>query len=55
MELEELHLAGCPKATHRGVGAIVSSNSRGIISLGLEGLSPAFVGIHVLNALLYTL
>jgi hypothetical protein len=42
--LRELFLTGCPKVTHRGVWAILSNNAAGIINLGLEGVSPNFVG-----------
>ncbi|KIM41347.1 hypothetical protein M413DRAFT_146971 [Hebeloma cylindrosporum] len=40
--LDILHLAGCPKVTHRGVCAVISSNLNGLIGLGLEGVSPRF-------------
>ncbi|KAH8102069.1 hypothetical protein BXZ70DRAFT_1016133, partial [Cristinia sonorae] len=40
--LEELHLLGCHKITHQGLLALVSSNSRGLVSLGAEALSPTF-------------
>lgn len=42
-QLEELHLTGCPKITHNGVLAILATNTRGILSLGLEGVSSLFV------------
>ncbi|KAF8639215.1 hypothetical protein AX17_001700 [Amanita inopinata Kibby_2008] len=41
-QLEELHLAGCPKVTHQGVWAILSSNTEGIVGLRLEGVSSRF-------------
>ncbi|KAF8635641.1 hypothetical protein AX15_000276 [Amanita polypyramis BW_CC] len=41
-QLEELHLAGCPKVTHQGVLSVLSSNTRGIVGLRLEGISPRF-------------
>lgn len=41
--LEELHITGCPKVTHRGIFSIISQNERGITSLGIEGLSSRFV------------
>ncbi|TDL27812.1 hypothetical protein BD410DRAFT_712707 [Rickenella mellea] len=40
--LEQIHIAGCPKATHRGIYALISKNIVGITSLGLEGLSQVF-------------
>ncbi|KZV67676.1 hypothetical protein PENSPDRAFT_611087 [Peniophora sp. CONT] len=40
--LERLSLVGCPKVTHRGIGALVRQNVRGLLSLGLEGITPAF-------------
>ena len=42
-QLEELHLTGCPKITHNGVLAILATNTRGILTLGLEGVSSLFV------------
>lgn len=42
-KLEHLHLIGCPKVTQDGVMAVINANITGIISLGLEGLSPQFV------------
>ena len=42
-KLEHLHLIGCPKVTQNGVMAVIDANITGIISLGLEGLSPQFV------------
>ena len=42
-QLEELHLTGCPKITHNGVLAILATNTRGILGLGLEGISSLFV------------
>jgi len=43
VNLEHLHLTGCPKVTSSGVWAILSSNAKGLIGLGLEGVSPKFV------------
>ncbi|PPQ99304.1 hypothetical protein CVT24_009172 [Panaeolus cyanescens] len=42
VNLEYLHLAGCPKVTEKGVWAAVSSNRFGLLGLGLEGLSNKF-------------
>ncbi|KAH7910379.1 hypothetical protein BJ138DRAFT_1173181 [Hygrophoropsis aurantiaca] len=42
VELDHLHLIGCPKITHEGVGAIVSTNRSGLIALGLESFSSSF-------------
>lgn len=41
--IQHLHLAGCPKVTHEGVLEILSSNSIGIRTLALEGISSRFV------------
>lgn len=43
IELDGLHIAGCPKVTHEGIWALLSTNTTGIVGLGLEGLSPKFV------------
>ncbi|KAI0324544.1 hypothetical protein GY45DRAFT_1349369 [Cubamyces sp. BRFM 1775] len=40
--LEYLYLVGCPKVTHEGLWAVISSIYRGIVGLGMEGLSTAF-------------
>ncbi|KAI0719750.1 hypothetical protein C8T65DRAFT_33830 [Cerioporus squamosus] len=40
--LEYLYLVGCPKVTHEGLWAVLSHNYRGIVGLGLEGVSTAF-------------
>ncbi|KAJ3988777.1 hypothetical protein F5890DRAFT_1402401 [Lentinula detonsa] len=40
--LKHFHLTGCSKVTHEGIESILSANSDGIVSLGLEGLSPNF-------------
>ncbi|OSD01016.1 hypothetical protein PYCCODRAFT_1370033 [Trametes coccinea BRFM310] len=40
--LEYLCLVGCPKVTHEGLWAVLSSIYRGIVGLGLEGVSTAF-------------
>jgi len=45
-DLDHFHIAGCPKLENRGVWALLSTNKRGLLSLGLEGLSTRFV-IHV--------
>ncbi|EIW79601.1 hypothetical protein CONPUDRAFT_125965 [Coniophora puteana RWD-64-598 SS2] len=42
VRLEHLYITGCPKVTHRGIIALVASNTAGLISLGLEGLSQSF-------------
>ncbi|PPQ79027.1 hypothetical protein CVT25_002336 [Psilocybe cyanescens] len=42
VNLEHLHLTGCPKVTEQGVWAMVSSNIKGLLGLGLEGVSPKF-------------
>ena len=41
-QLKHLHIAGCPKVTHKGILSILHNTQR-IESLGLEGLSSAFV------------
>ena len=43
MNLEHLSLTGCPKVTHHGVWAIVSSSTNGILGLALEGVWHRFV------------
>ncbi|KAI0752600.1 hypothetical protein C8Q80DRAFT_1217127 [Daedaleopsis nitida] len=40
--LEYAYFVGCPKLTHEGLWALLSSNYRGIVGLGMEGLSTAF-------------
>ncbi|RPD61821.1 hypothetical protein L226DRAFT_552408 [Lentinus tigrinus ALCF2SS1-7] len=40
--LDYLYLVGCPKVTHDGLWALLSGNYRGIVGLGMEGLSTAF-------------
>jgi len=45
-ELDQLFINGCPKVTHRGIGEIVSTNRNGLTSIGLDGISPAFVGLE---------
>ncbi|KAH9903262.1 hypothetical protein C8Q73DRAFT_742398 [Cubamyces lactineus] len=40
--LEYLYLVGCPKVTHEGLWAVISSVYKGIVGLGMEGLSTAF-------------
>ncbi|KAJ3494635.1 hypothetical protein NLJ89_g10769 [Agrocybe chaxingu] len=42
VNLDHLHITGCPKVTHRGVWALVSTNQSGLKGLGLEGVSLAF-------------
>ena len=42
-QLEELHLTGCHKITHNGVLAILATNTRGVLSLELGGVSSLFV------------
>ncbi|KIJ55544.1 hypothetical protein M422DRAFT_63582 [Sphaerobolus stellatus SS14] len=39
--LQHLHIAGCPRITHKGILAVISNTQDGIKSLGLEGLSPS--------------
>lgn len=43
VNLEHLNLTGCPKVTHHGVWAIVSSSTIGIVGLALEGVWHRFV------------
>ena len=43
VNLEHLNLTGCPKVTHHGVWAIVSSSTNGILGLALEGVMHKFV------------
>ncbi|KAI8989017.1 hypothetical protein BD414DRAFT_485715 [Trametes punicea] len=40
--LEYFYLVGCPKVTHEGLWAVLSSVYKGMVGLGMEGLSPAF-------------
>ncbi|KAH9474448.1 hypothetical protein JR316_0012907 [Psilocybe cubensis] len=42
VNLEHLHLTGCPKVTEQGLWALVSSNIHGLLGLGIEGVSPKF-------------
>lgn len=42
-QLKKLHLAGCPKITHRGIIELLGPNTAGIKDLALEGVSPSFV------------
>ncbi|KAI0078087.1 hypothetical protein K474DRAFT_1594707 [Panus rudis PR-1116 ss-1] len=42
VNLEHLYLVGCPKVTHRGLLAAISSSQHGLLSLGIEGVSPTF-------------
>ena len=42
-QLEEFHLAGCPRVTHQGILAVLAGNIQGIVELRLEGLSRRFV------------
>ncbi|KAE9407959.1 hypothetical protein BT96DRAFT_743267, partial [Gymnopus androsaceus JB14] len=41
-QLEHFYLTGCSRVTHDGINSILSANENGIVSLGLEGLSPKF-------------
>lgn len=41
--LEHFQLIGCPKVTEKGIWAVISKNTRGLLTLGLEALSPRFV------------
>ncbi|KAM5546113.1 hypothetical protein V8D89_000239 [Ganoderma adspersum] len=40
--LEYAYFVGCPKVTHDGLWALLSMNYKGIVGLGMEGLSTAF-------------
>ncbi|KAI0357708.1 hypothetical protein OH77DRAFT_1494614 [Trametes cingulata] len=40
--LEYFYLVGCPKVTHEGLWAVLSATYKGIVGLGMEGLSTAF-------------
>ncbi|KAI0708567.1 hypothetical protein C8Q76DRAFT_626883 [Earliella scabrosa] len=40
--LESVYFVGCPKLTHEGVWALLSTNYKGPVALGMEGLSTAF-------------
>ncbi|PCH36837.1 hypothetical protein WOLCODRAFT_109224 [Wolfiporia cocos MD-104 SS10] len=42
INLQQLYLVGCPKATHQGVLAILAASSCGLQALGMEGLSSTF-------------
>ncbi|KAL4253257.1 hypothetical protein ABKN59_004757 [Abortiporus biennis] len=42
VNLEQLYIVGCPKATHDGVRVIVEASQKGLVSLGMEGISPTF-------------
>lgn len=42
-QLDHLLIAGCPKVSHEGVGALVCRNRNGLLTLNLEGLSQSFV------------
>ncbi|KAL4071711.1 hypothetical protein J3A83DRAFT_4358163 [Scleroderma citrinum] len=41
-DLEHLFIVGCSKVTHRGIGALVAGNRKGLLTLNLEGLSQSF-------------
>ena len=43
INLEHLNLSGCPKVTHHGVWAVVSSSTNGLLGLALEGVCYEFV------------
>lgn len=43
--LKHLHIVGCPKVTHSGIWPLISSNTNGLVGLGLENLSQSFVSI----------
>ncbi|KAI6041458.1 hypothetical protein EDC04DRAFT_2867106 [Pisolithus marmoratus] len=49
-ELEHLTIFGCPKVTHRGVGALVSANRNGLLAISMEHLSQSF-DMNVFRAL----
>ncbi|KAH9934099.1 hypothetical protein B0H21DRAFT_759722 [Amylocystis lapponica] len=40
--LEHLYIVGCPKVTEQGLWAVLHANYRGLLALGMEGVSPAF-------------
>lgn len=40
--LEQLYIVGCPKTTDRGLLTVLSSNIRGLLGLGMEGVSSNF-------------
>ncbi|KAI0649755.1 hypothetical protein C8Q79DRAFT_997801 [Trametes meyenii] len=40
--LEYLYLVGCPKVSHEGLCAVLSATYKGIVGLGMEGLSSPF-------------
>ncbi|KAJ4490197.1 hypothetical protein J3R30DRAFT_3279097 [Lentinula aciculospora] len=41
-QLKHFHLTGCSKVTQEGIESVLSAIENGIVSLGLEGLSPKF-------------
>ncbi|KIK68548.1 hypothetical protein GYMLUDRAFT_68403 [Collybiopsis luxurians FD-317 M1] len=41
-QLEYFHLTGCTKVTQNGFESVLSASESGLLSLGLEGLSPKF-------------
>jgi hypothetical protein len=47
VNLKHLHITGCPKVSHHGVLALISSNISGITGLGLEGISTKFVSVSI--------
>ena len=47
--LKQLHIAGCPKATHKGIEELLSANEDGITELALEGVSSSFVRCRFLS------
>lgn len=42
LELEHLSIIGCPKVTHKGIGALVSTNRSGLLAIDLKHLSLSF-------------
>lgn len=42
VELEHLSIIGCPKVTHKGIGALVSTNRSGLFAMDLKHLSLSF-------------
>ncbi|KAI0943506.1 hypothetical protein AcW1_002655 [Taiwanofungus camphoratus] len=40
--LDHLYIVGCPKVTDEGLSAVLAANEKGLLSLGMEGLSSAF-------------
>ena len=47
--LEYVYFVGCSKVTHDGLWALLSGNYKGIIGLGMEGLSTGFVRLFQIS------